>query len=68
MLGYALYPKPRTIIVRPSVCSKNKIFLTIHFPCRLRETFTLLSEGSQYQLPSKETTRSSDRRVMLPAT
>nr|CAH7759979.1 unnamed protein product [Callosobruchus chinensis] len=44
MLGYALYPKPRTIIVRSSVCSKRKIFLKIHFPCPLRET-SLLSEG-----------------------
>nr|CAH7737853.1 unnamed protein product [Callosobruchus chinensis] len=68
MLGYALYPKPRTIIVRSSVCSKRKIFLTIHFPCPLRETSTLLSEGSQYQLPSKKSKRSSNRRVILPKT
>nr|CAH7751478.1 unnamed protein product [Callosobruchus chinensis] len=27
MLGYALYPKPRSIIVRSSVSSKRKIFL-----------------------------------------
>nr|CAH7732732.1 unnamed protein product [Callosobruchus chinensis] len=68
MLGYALYLKPRTIIVRSSVCSKRKIFLTIHFPCPLREASTLLSEVSQCQLPSKKSKRSSNRRVMLSIT
>nr|CAH7736910.1 unnamed protein product [Callosobruchus chinensis] len=66
MLRYALYPKSRTIIVRSSACSKRKIFLTTPFLCPLRETFTLLSERSQYQLPSKKSKRSSNRRVMLP--
>nr|CAH7763535.1 unnamed protein product [Callosobruchus chinensis] len=64
MLGYALYLKPRTIIV----CSKRKIFLTIHFPCPLRETSTLISEGCQYQLQSKKSKRSSNRRVVLSTT
>nr|CAH7736882.1 unnamed protein product [Callosobruchus chinensis] len=68
MLGYALYPKPRTIIVGSSVCSKRKISLTIHFPCPRRETSTLLSEGSQDQLPSKKSKRSSNRRVMVSTT
>nr|CAH7740461.1 unnamed protein product [Callosobruchus chinensis] len=65
MLRYALYLKPKAIIVRSSVCSKRKIFLTIHFPCPLGEISTLLSEGSQYQLPSKKSKRSSNRRIML---
>nr|CAH7758414.1 unnamed protein product [Callosobruchus chinensis] len=68
MLGYALYHKPRTIIVRSSVCLKRKIFLTIHFPCPLRETSTLLSEESQYQQPSNKSKRSSNRRHMLLTT
>nr|CAH7749752.1 unnamed protein product [Callosobruchus chinensis] len=66
MLGYALYLKPRTIIVRSSVCSKRNIFLTLHFPCPLRETSTLLSEGSQYQLPSKKSKRSRTEGLCSP--
>nr|CAH7746845.1 unnamed protein product [Callosobruchus chinensis] len=68
MLGFALYTKPRTIIVRSSVCSNSKIFLTTRFLCPLRETSTLLSEGSQYQIPSKKSKKSSNRRLMLPTT
>nr|CAH7751586.1 unnamed protein product [Callosobruchus chinensis] len=68
MLGYVLYAKPRTIIGRSSVCSKRKIFLTIPFLCPLRETSTLFSEKSKYQLPSKKSKRSSNRGVMFVTT
>nr|CAH7748178.1 unnamed protein product [Callosobruchus chinensis] len=56
------------IIVRSSVYSERKIFLTTPFLCSLRETSTPLSEGSQNQLPGKESKRCSNRRLMLSTT
>nr|CAH7749746.1 unnamed protein product [Callosobruchus chinensis] len=63
MLGYALYLKPRTIIVRSSVCSKRNIFLTLHFPCPLRETSTLLLEESPHPFLNKKSGRNLNRRA-----
>nr|CAH7718893.1 unnamed protein product [Callosobruchus chinensis] len=42
MLGHALYPKPRTIIGRSSVCSKRKIFLTTPLLCPERNIHAVI--------------------------